>query len=139
MNTEENKNEVKQGEAIVDNNKEAKNYEQNMKKLVAIVGGKENIYPLKRVDNNVVGELVAELLKEQKDELAKNIKVELKGLLDKKVQLEKEVRAKEEELKKLSQQKQKEFNDACAKVFSKIENINKLEEDYNKTLGDVVK
>jgi hypothetical protein len=118
-----------------DGGKIAKQYDTNIKKLVAIVSGKENLYPQKKVTEDAMGEIVTELLKEQKEALAKTVKEDLKSILDKKVQLDKDLKAKEDELAKLKQTKQKEFNEACAKIFAKVENIEALEKNYYATLG----
>ncbi len=115
--------------------KVAKTYEANLKKLVAIVGGKERIYKQKKVGKDELATLVADMLKEQKETLAVEIKTELKALLDKKVALDKDIKAEEEKLAKLKQQKQKEFNEACVKVFAKVENIENLEKDYYTSLS----
>lgn len=122
-----------------DNNKIAKQYEANLSKLAAILGGKENIYPTKKVEGAVLDTVIEELLKEQKEKVAKEVKTGLQELLDKKVQFDKDVKAKEEELKKLKEAKQKEFNESCSKIFGKISNIEQLQKDYEATLGQAGK
>lgn len=120
-----------------DNSKVASQYEANLKKIVAIVGGQENIYPQKKINKDTVDTIVTELFKEQKEEFSKTFKNDLKELLSKKVQLDKDIRAKEEELKKLKETKQKEFNEACSKMFGKVEDLQNLEKDYYQTLTTV--
>ncbi len=136
MSTENNNN--NQQNSAEDKNKIAKQYEATLKKLVAVVGGQENVYGPKRVPNDTLGTLVNDLLKERKEKLASSVKVELTELLDKKVALDKEIKAKEEELAKLKQNKQKEFNEAASKVFGKIEGIEQLEKDYYSSLTTTV-
>lgn len=114
--------------------KEQKKYNANIAKLTAVMRGKENLFPTKRVDNSAIGDLAQELLKERKEALSKEVKAGLSEILDKRVQLEKEIKAKEEELKKLSAQKMKEFNEAVGKWFQKIEDIDQLEKDYQAVL-----
>lgn len=118
-----------------DKNKVSKEYEKNIKRLIAVVGGDTNIYGPKRVPNDTLGTLVEELLKERKEKLAVDVKVELSALLDKKVAMDKEIKAKEDEFAKLKQQKQKEFNEAAKKVFGKVEGIEQLERDYYQSLA----
>lgn len=114
--------------------KEQKRYEGNMAKLAAVLGGKENIFPTKRISKNATATLAQELVKERKEALSKSVKTELAELLDKRIQMEKEFKQKEDELKKLKVVKTKEFNEAAAKVFQKIEDIDQIERDYEVTL-----
>lgn len=43
---------------------------------------------------------------------------------------------KKKELAKLEQDKMKEFNEAAAKVFAKVENINELSKEYYSSLNE---
>jgi hypothetical protein len=113
----------------------AKQYASNITRLVAIMGGKQNLYGPKKIPQNDVGVLVEDMLKEQRDDLAKEIKTGLKSILEKKIALDKEINAKKEELKKLEESKQKEFNEAVSKLFNKVDGIDKLERDFYATLG----
>lgn len=117
--------------------KSTKNYDAAIKKLVAIVGGEENLFPVKKVDNDIVATIVGGLLKEKKENLEKEIKSDLIALLDKHVVLKREIKAKEDELKKLSETKMKEFTEAANKVFGKIGNINQLETEYYSSLKSI--
>lgn len=117
--------------------KSVKNYDAVIKKLVAIVGGTDNLFPIKKVENDVVASIVTGLLKEKKENLEKEIKADLIGLLDKHVVLKREIKAKEDELKKLSETKMKEFTEAATKVFGKIGNINQLETEYYSSLKSI--
>jgi len=131
-NQTENTVENKGGE-----DKVVKNYDTTIKKLVAIVGGEENLFPIKKVKKDVVASIVTGLLKEKKESIEKEIKADLISLLDKHVLLKREIKAKEEELKKLSESKMKEFTEAANKVFNKIGNINQLETEYYASLKSV--
>jgi len=117
-----------------DNNKVAKEFDKNIKTLVAIVGGDKNIYPTKKVKKDTVNTIVEGLLKERKEKAEADIKIDLIAILDKKVLLDKEFKAEEEKLAKLKISKQKEFNEAFKKIVSRVENINELEKDYYDTL-----
>ena len=118
-----------------DNNKVAKEYDKNVKTLIAIVGGDKNLYPNKKVKKDVVTTIVDGLLKQRKEKAEEEIKTDLVNILDKKVLLDKEIKAKEEELAKLKISKQKEFNESFKKIISRIENINELEKDYYNSLN----
>lgn len=111
-----------------------KNFEKTMEKLVAIVGGKDQIYAPKKVQKDVLDTLVEEMLKDRKESLAKEVKADLLALLDKKVVFDKEIKAKEEEFKKLKEQKMKEFTEAANKVFGKVDNIENLAKEYYASL-----
>lgn len=112
-----------------------KSYEANMKKLVAVVGGKENLFPTKKADNDTIGTLVTEMLKKKKADIATAVIEDLSKLLDSKVAMDKSLKEEAEKLKKFEEAKKKEFNEACVKVFNKIEDINELEKSYYGTLS----
>ena len=133
---EENKSSEAAMEAQGDNSdKIAKNYEATMNKLVAVVRGKENLSPGKRVKKEAMGLIVDELLKEDKERIQTEVKSGLKELLSKHVQLNKEIAEKEKEFTKLKQQKQKEFIEAASKLFSRIDDIGELEKAYASSLA----
>ena len=117
-----------------DSNKVSKTYDATIKKLVAIVGGEDKLFPTKKVVSDVIGDIVTGLLKERKEDLEKQIKTDLLSLLDKHVSLKKEIKAKEDEFKKLSETKMKEFSEAANKLFGKIDGISELEKDYYQSL-----
>ncbi len=108
----------------------AKNYKATMSKLVAIVGGEKHLFPTKKASKDVVVTIVEGLLKERKENLEKEVKLELIALLDKHVELKKVIAAKAQELKQLEEQKTKEFNEAASKVFNRIESIGDIEKGY---------
>lgn len=125
MNTENQNQEQGQN-----SDKTLKNYEAAMSKLTAILGGKENILPAKRVSKDAVTDLVSTLLKERKEKLVESIKTSLTELLEKHVALTKAIKEKEKELEKLKQDKMKEFTEAANKVFQQVEGIDQIEKDY---------
>jgi len=120
-------------------NKTAKNYETTMKRLVAIVGGEEQLFPKKKVKGDVLASIVSELTKEKKEKLEKELKADLVALLDKRVEMNKAFEEKKAELKKLEESKMKEFNEAASKLFNKIEGIADIEKSYYDSLKTVGK
>lgn len=108
----------------------AKNYKSTMNKLVAIVGGEKNLFPTKKVSKDIVANIVSGLVKERKENLEKEVKQELTTLLDKNIELKKNIAAEEKKFNDLKEQKTKEFNEAAAKVFAKIDSIDTLEKEY---------
>jgi len=118
-----------------ENDKVAKNYEATMNKLVAVVRGKDNLIPGKKVKKEVVTTIVDELLKEDKERIQTEVKTGLKDLLAKHVALNKEISEKEREFIKLKETKQKEFIDAANKLFGRIDDIAQLEKDYASSLN----
>lgn len=117
----------------------AKNYKVTMSKLVAIVGGEKNLFPTKKASKDVVVTIVEGLLKERKESLEKEVKLELVNLLDKHVELKKTIAAKTQELKQLEEQKTKEFNDAASKVFNRIDSIGEIEKAYYDSINVATK
>lgn len=122
-----------------DNDKVLKQHEQYLEKLAAILGGKEKIFPSKKIGKDTLGIVVEGMLKERKEKLEKEVKESLVDIVEKKVTLDKEIRQKEDELKKIKVQKTKEFNDAISKVFAKIEDIDKIAGDYRNTMSGINK
>ena len=110
------------------------NFEANMKKLVGVLGGKELLTKTSKVKKDTVEVIVEGLLKERKEKLELTIKSDLSELLDKHVLLTKSIADKQKELKDLETSKKKEFNDACNKLFNKVEDVNQLEKDYYSAL-----
>lgn len=117
--------------------KEGKKFESTMRKLIAIVGGEEKLFPEKKVSGDTVKGVVNGLLKERKEKLEKETTAELSALLDKYVAFKKEVTEKKKEFEKIVETKQKEFNEAASKVFNKIDGINELESAYYSTLTEL--
>lgn len=119
------------------NDKVLKQHEQVLEKLSAILGGKENIFPKKKVGKDVLANITESMLKKRKEALEEEIKTGLTELIDKKVVLDKEIKQKEDELNKIKVQKTKEFNEAANKLFGKIDGIEQLAADYRATLGSI--
>lgn len=130
---EENKNNNEQQGN--DSGKIAATYDKNIKKLVAILQGDQPLKSAVKVPSDEVGKLVKELLKEKQETAAKAIKTSISELIEKKVQMDKDFKKAEADLKKLKEQKQKEFNEAAGKVFTQIDGLDQMEKDYYATLG----
>lgn len=110
--------------------KVAKNYDATINKLVAILGGKEQLFPGSKIAKDAVATVVTELLKEKKDSTIKDVKEGLSKLLEQKIALDKTIKEKEKEFEKLKTDKKKEFVEAAAKIFGKIEGLSELEKSY---------
>jgi hypothetical protein len=108
-----------------------------MKKLVAVVGGEQNLFPGKKVSKDIVTTIVEGLLKEKKETLEKEVKSELITLLEKNILLKKTIEDEKKKLKSLEESKMKEFNEAAIKLFNKIDNIGELEKEYYSTITGI--
>jgi hypothetical protein len=119
-----------------DNQKIQKNYEKNLKKLVAIVGGSNNLKPINKVEKDVMSSLVQELFKEETEAIEKSTKEGLKTLLKNRIEMQRSIDAKKKELANLETAKMKEFNEAAVKLFNQINGIDALENEYYSALTD---
>ncbi len=115
------------------NDKVSKKFDKDFKQLVALLGGDKN---LKRVNvpNDELGTIVEELLKERREEFVKDFKTKAKGLLDKKLEFDKEVKKAEEQLKNTVISKKKEFSEKMKEVFGMVENIQQIETSYYESM-----
>lgn len=133
----ENKEQIPQGNNTPQENQDkiVKNFESNMKRLVGVLGGEELLTNSSKVKKDTVELIVENLLKDRKEKLELDIKNDLSTLLDKHVTLKKSIADKKKELKDLENSKMKEFNDACNKLFNKVQDIEQLEKDYYESLS----
>lgn len=111
------------------NDKVSKKFDADFKKLLALLGGEKNLKKVS-VPNDDLGNIVEELLKERREEFIKDFKSKAKGLLDKKLEFDKEVKKAEDELKAKVISKKKEFSEKMKEVFGMVENINEIEKSY---------
>lgn len=102
-------------------NKIQKQYEGIMKVITAVVGGKENLLPKRKLSEDETVDIVAELFAEEGETLRKQTKDGLKDLLKKHVEAESEVSKKRKELDDLQNKKRKEFIDAAKSWLNKID------------------
>lgn len=117
-----------------DSDKTSKQYEQNIKRLVALIGGKEN-FPKSTIPSNEVSDIVIALLADRKKARIEEFKKKANEILDKKVEFDKIVRKEEQEFKNKVNAKKKEFNDELVKLFAFVDDIKTLEESYYKTIS----
>lgn len=122
---------------IDNNNKEAKNFDVILKRLTAVLGGKEKLRPQKRVSPDAVSGIVNQLFKEEHEALVLNVKEELKVILKKYVELEKCLADKRKEVDKLEKEKKAEFSKAANALFEKIDNISEIEKNYQAALKNI--
>jgi len=122
-----------------DQGKEAKkvlaNFEQTVRKLTAVVNGKENLKLPSKVKKDSLASLVDELFKEESEATVVQVKTELKSLLKGYVQLNSSLIEERKKLDNLEISKKKEFNTTAQKLFSKIEGIDALNNEYHAALG----
>jgi hypothetical protein len=119
-----------------DNQKVVKAYENNLKKLVAVVGGEQNLRQVKTVKKDTLGQIVSELFKEETESVERETKEALKTLLKNRIEMQRSIDAKKKELAQLETSKMKEFNEAAVKLFNKISGIDELEKEYYSALTD---
>lgn len=120
--------------------KEAKkvlaNFDNTIAKLTAIVQGPANLKTPSKVKKDAMGDLVAELFKEETEATAKEVKEGLKNLLKGHVTLNNTLNAERKKLDLLEITKKKEFNNAAAQLFNKIEGVDSILHDYRGALGE---
>lgn len=133
------KENVPQGTPQENQDKITKSFESNMKRLVGVLGGEELLTTTTKVKKDTVETIVENILKDRKEKLEIEVKAELSNLLDKHVALKKSIADKKKELKDLENSKMKEFNEACNKLFGKVQDIEQLEKDYYASLTSISK
>jgi len=117
--------------------KELKSYENNLKKLVAILGSEKPLTGKKKLPKDELSNVVESLFKEEREAQQLEIRTEIKNLVTKKIEMDRAFRAKQEELDKLKKEKYKEFSEAANKLFNKIDGISDIEKSYYDALGEV--
>lgn len=113
--------------------KEEKKYLKALATIEAVIGGP--IKPVKVVDTDTTAKIVAELFKEEQEDLEKKTKEGLKELLKKHVKAESEIKAKEQELKTLQTQKRKEFVEAANGWLKNIDQNAVMQANYADALA----
>lgn len=114
--------------------KETKKYLKVMEVVQAVVGGKDNLKVKKKVTGDVTASIVADLFKEEEEELRLKVKTGLKDLLKKHIELEAEVAKKEKELKDLQLSKRKDFTKAANNWLQQIDQAEVMKENYRTAL-----
>jgi hypothetical protein len=120
------------------NDKINKQYEANLKRLVALFNG-DKAFKKPKVNNSDVQSIIEELTKERKEELVKQFKEKASKLLIKKVEFDQFVKQKEEELKQALNNKKKEFSKEMEECFKLIESIDNIVKEYSATFEEISK
>lgn len=116
--------------------KVSKQFDANLRKLVAIMGGQKNMKKVS-VPSDEVGDVVEELLKERRAEKVQEFKAKAKEILEKKLEFDKAVRKAEDELKNTVNTKKKEFSEEMQKLFSFVDDIGSVEKSYYQSLKEI--
>jgi hypothetical protein len=87
--------------------------------------------PRKSVNPDIIEDIVSELYAEKNEEHRQAFKADLKALIEKYMQFEKEVAAKKKELEKLEADKMKEFNGVANQLFGRINDFKTWMADIN--------
>ena len=111
-------------------------FEKNMKKAIALFKGEE-LFSKSKIDNDVASSIVDELFLERKEQMRADFKATLRELLSKKIEHDKYIKKMEDDLKKATAEKNKEFNEVLKKIFKDVEDINEIERAYTATLTNV--
>jgi|ERR1041385_754389 hypothetical protein len=118
--------------------KVAKQFDENMNKLIAILGGKD-LLKTPKLGADDLTEAVKELAKEEKEKRVKLFKEKAAAIIQRKMEFDKEVAAKEKEFQNTVNAKKKEFNEEIKGVFSMIKEIENIEKSYYETLKGMAK
>lgn len=112
-----------------------KRFTNNLQRLTAVTNGNIQDPDRLKIPKDELGGLMEELFKEEKEQLTKEVKEELKNLLRAYATYQKEKRAKEKELEQLDLKKMTEFSDKAEKVFNRMENVHEVQRDYYQGLS----
>lgn len=118
-----------------DGSKATKAFEGNLKTLIALLGGKEQLFPSNKVDGDLAAEIVSTLFKEERENNEKELKDKIKSILSNYAAMQNEFKAKEKEFAQLKEKKYKEFNEAIRQVFDRIKNLKDIEKEYYAALN----
>lgn len=113
-----------------------KAFEANFKKLVALMGGKGNLKK-PSIPNDEVGDIITELLVEERVAIIDKFKTDAKALLKAKLEFDKECRKAEETYISTVNTKKKEFTEKMVDLFKVLENINGIEASYYSSIKEV--
>ncbi len=131
---DEKENQGQDGQGGAD--KITKQFDANIKKLVALMGGKDNLKKV-NVPAGDVGTIVTELVGERRKEKIDEFKKKAKEILDKKLEFDKAIRKEEDEFKNKVNAKKKEFNEELSKLFSFVDDINAVERSYYQSISEM--
>lgn len=117
-----------------DGGKIARQFENNMKKLVALMNGRDQIVAHPKLDNDSVITAMQELTKENKKKLVDELKTKINSLVTSYVEFDNFTKQKQREMEKAIQDKKKEFNKQAEEAFKLVEKIETIERTYYESL-----
>ena len=113
-----------------------KAFEANFLKLVALMGGKANLKK-PSIPNDEVGDIITDLLNEERVAVIDKFKADAKSLLKAKLEFDKECRKAQEDYTNTVNTKKKEFTEKMVNLFKMLENINTIEASYYSSMKEV--
>lgn len=116
--------------------KEAKKFEANWKKLVALMNG-ESIFEKDKLEKSEVAIALEELTKEEKKALIEEFKSKARGLVKTKAEFDKFVKEQKKKMDQAILEKKKEFNKEMQSIFSIVDRIETIERDYYESLREM--
>lgn len=119
--------------------KEAMKFHTNMKRLVALFGGQETFKQSKVEGGSELKELVATLVKDEKEALKEDFLKKAKAIIQRKRDFDKFVKGEIAKMEKVVEAKQKEFNEEMEAVFNIVTKVETIESEYYSTLKDLNK
>jgi len=128
--------EEKEGQEQSSQDKIGKAFDANFKKLVAVMGGKANLKK-PNIPNDEVGDIITELLAEERTAIIDKFKTDAKALLKAKLEFDKECKKAEELYINTVNTKKKEFTEKMVDLFKVLENINGIEASYYTSVKEV--
>lgn len=117
--------------------KEEKKFVANLSRLETMIGGKDNLKPIKVKSANV-GNLVQEMLTEEQEELDKNFKSKFKALVKRYIEYNKFVQQQKREMDAKVSEQMKVFNKEANDLFQMVENNQNLQQSFANVLGGEV-
>jgi hypothetical protein len=121
-------------------NKVAKEFEENIKKLHGILGtGKATFKQLtsNQLGNGEIASIIAELTKEREEKAAEDFKREMALILDETVEYRRHVKKLQKEMEEKIAAKQKDMNAKFKALFNKVENVKQYRQDATDALHEL--
>lgn len=88
-----------------------------------------------KLPKDELGDVVAEFMKEKKEETIARVKTGLKGALQTKLDADKAIAEEKKKFEQFELNKKKEFNAKCAELFKELEGLQEMEKSYYASLG----
>lgn len=118
-------------------NKDAKKFAQNLKKLENLFNGDKKAFKRQKVKNDDLDDLAQEILAEERAEAIASFKSKTRVLLKKKSEFDKFVIQKTKELENAILEKKKEFSKEMEEMFQEIENVDALADSFANTFREL--